>query len=825
MSRLRVLFFALFSLVLFNRHSLQAQTPPTFPPCFEGLINGTVGVPYYCDYGTALNQFLTPYFQDSGVSVLFTFNVTAGSTLPAGLSLTPSGVLSGTPTTTGNYSFSMDITLTITFQGQSFSETIPFPTELKVDSTAGGKTLVEPGGLVFSANQTTTTGSQSINLFSRQSAPITYTAAATTTTGGGWLSVTTSGTVNPFQSTTATASVNAAGLSSGTYFGNIAFALSTGENYNVPVLLAVTANQQSIVLSQTGVYFQAVQGGSSPPAQSLSVLNGGSGNLSYSVAANTLSGGSWLSVSTPSGTATSSTSGSIGITVNSTGMAPGTYYGQIQVSATGVTNSPQTATVVLSVVTPAQNPGPTLNVTGLVLVQAGATVNSTKSLSVSNPSPNPVNFSASGSADAGKAFFTVSPASGTLTSAQPVAFNVQPVAGLSAGVYTGNLTLIFTDASTQTVYQRRVGIALIVVPGVAGSARTGSLLPHAASCSPTKLILVATQLGSSFTVPAAWPAPLEVTAVDDCGSFMTQGTVTSSFSNGDPPLILGSQQDGRWSGTWVPRSTISSDVTITVNARETAPALTGTTQLGGTLSKNPAVPVITAGGVVSAASYTQRQPLAPGSYIAIFGQNLNISEVAAQSLPLKTQLGGAQVLLGGKALPLNYAGAGQINALVPFDTPINTTQQLIVQQTGQLSAPEPVVISGTQPAIFVQGDNTYGVIRAYKADGSSNFVIDASHPVSAGDVLVIYCTGLGPVDQPVAAGSAGPSSPLANTLNTVTATIGGQNATVVFAGLAPTLTVYQVNLVVPPGVTPGKTVPIVLSQSGQQSVPVQIAVQ
>jgi len=47
----------------------------------------------------------------------------------------------------------------------------------------------------------------------------------------------------------------------------------------------------------------------------------------------------------------------------------------------------------------------------------------------------------------------------------------------------------------------------------------------------------------------------------------------------------------------------------------------------------------------------------------------------------------------------------------------------------------------------------------------------------------------------------------------------------VFAGLAPQLTVYQVNLVVPPGVTPGNDVPVVLSQAGQQSVPVTIAVQ
>ena len=62
-------------------------------------------------------------------------------------------------------------------------------------------------------------------------------------------------------------------------------------------------------------------------------------------------------------------------------------------------------------------------------------------------------------------------------------------------------------------------------------------------------------------------------------------------------------------------------------------------------------------------------------------------------------------------------------------------------------------------------------------------------------------------------------------MNPVTATIGGKDAAVQFAGLAPTLTVYQVNVIVPAGVAPGSDVPIVLFQSGQQSVPVTIAVQ
>ena len=807
-------------------HPLSAQTTD-LPACFIGLGQATVGVPYYCDFGTALNQIYAPFLeQDTGVSLVFTFGVTAGSTLPPGLSITQSGVFSGTPTTAGSFSFSIDITYKISFSGQSFSETVPFPATLAVGGLATGTTLVNPGGLVFALNQGTPASSQSIALSSRRSQTLTYTATAITISGGNWLSVTGTGTLNPFQSTAAVASVNAANLVAGTYAGRIQFALSSGENFTLPVLLTVTSSQQSLVLSQTGAYFQAVQGGTSPPAQSISVLNGGAGSLNFTASVSTLSGGNWLSVTPSAGTATASSSSSVAISVNSTGLAPATYYGKVQISAQGLASSPQTVSVVLTVASPAQSPGPSLSSTGLIFVsQAGGAAANARSITVTNPSPNPLNFSSTAFSDSGTNFYTVTPGNGTLTSGQPLTVSVQPAAGLTAGVYTGSVTLVFADAATQTSYQHRLAVVLIVVPATGSAVQAHTLRPLATGCTPAKLILVFTQLGDAFKIPAAWPAPLEVTVVDDCGTFMTQGSVILTFSTGDPPLALSSLQDGRWSGTWLPRNT-SSQVTIIAQGQETAPALHGSAQIGGGLQANPAVPVIDAGGVVSAASNTPRQPLAPGSYISVYGKNLSLGSNSAASLPLQTELGGTQVILAGKPLPLNYAGNGQINAIVPFDSPVNTQQQVIVQEGASLSVPEPVVLSTAQPAIFTQDQSGsgFGVIVGYKADGSASFLIDASHPVSSGDYLVIYCTGLGLVDQPVVVGNAGPSSPLANTLNPVTATVGGQNASVVFAGLAPTLTVYQVNLIVPPGVTPGSAIPVVLTQAGQQSLPVTIAV-
>jgi uncharacterized protein (TIGR03437 family) len=180
--------------------------------------------------------------------------------------------------------------------------------------------------------------------------------------------------------------------------------------------------------------------------------------------------------------------------------------------------------------------------------------------------------------------------------------------------------------------------------------------------------------------------------------------------------------------------------------------------------------------------------------------------------------------MAGKQLPLQFVTANQVNAIIPYDVPVNTTQQIIVTNGPAISVPEPVTIAPVQPAVFT-GDASgrgAGIVVGVKTDGTQ-FVVDADHPVSQGDGAVIYSAGLGPVDPPVPAGDA--TSSLSNTKNPVTVSIGGQDAKVLFAGLAPGFAgLYQVNVIVPGGVTPGNDVPLVISQSGRSSTPVTVAV-
>ena len=165
-----------------------------------------------------------------------------------------------------------------------------------------------------------------------------------------------------------------------------------------------------------------------------------------------------------------------------------------------------------------------------------------------------------------------------------------------------------------------------------------------------------------------------------------------------------------------------------------------------------------------------------------------------------------------------------MNAVIPYDVPPNSTQQLILSNGPALSVPLTVAIAAAQPAVFAQASG-YGVVFDVKPNSSAQVPVDADHPISAGDAIVIYCAGLGPVNPPVVAGAAAPSSPPAMTTNPVTVTIGGKSAQVFFGGLVGGFAgLYQVNAYVPTGVTAGGSVPLVVSVAGLESAPVNVAV-
>jgi uncharacterized protein (TIGR03437 family) len=812
--------------------ALNAQTP--FPaPCVDssGGPGCTVGSAFSVDFSQffGLSEIASLVSGSDGVSFMYYVALTGNA--PPGLTLNSNGVLSGVFAQAGDYAFTVTLNFTLYYEGMQLlpPASIPISFEIVVTGYSGPPLTVDPTALSFNLTQNANAVTQSVTISNFASKAVQFSASATTNSGGNWLQLSpTSGSI---------ASLGTAGLAitadpskitegAGTYSGAVSVSIPGEPTATVSVLAVVAGTQPNIELSQTGATFDAVSGGTATSPQTITVLNPGAGTLDFTASASTIAGGDWLSVSPSSGSSSSASAGSVTVSVNPAGLPPqpGAYYGEVQFAAPGAVNSPQVASVVLNVVSPANSPGAFVAPTGLIFVgSAGGADPASQNVTITNPSPNTLSYLVSPFTDTPTSWLDGSPTSGSVSATQPATIRVQAnMQGLAPGVYIGQLAVTFIStsaASTATPQIYHIEALLLVLPaGVTNLARPGPR-PHVSStCTPTQLLPVFTALGTGFTVNAGWPTAIDVTVVDDCGNPLNDGSVTVSFSSGDPALALESLHNGNWSATWN-ATHASSAVTITAQAQQVQPALTGNASIGGTLQPNTATPSVSSGGVIGIFSAGPNQPLSPGGYATIYGSNLSQGSNIATQVPFGVQLGGTSVILGGKQLPLSYTSGGQVNVVVPYDVPINTTQQLVVQNGAAISIPQAVVIAAAQPAILSPNGAAY--IDVYAADGTA---LPVNSAVTAGDVITLYCSGLGAVTPPVTAGSPAPSSTLSKTVNPVTAMIGQTPAVVQFAGLAPGwVELYQVNVTIPSGLPSGKAL-LTLSVSGQQSAPVSITV-
>jgi uncharacterized protein (TIGR03437 family) len=699
------------------------------------------------------------------------------------------------------------------------------PVTFQVAAGGNPQLAVDSSSLTFTfPRNPTNTLTDQLRVQNSGTGSLAFSVAVTTASGGGWLSVAPqSGTAAPNAPGVIAFTANPAGLATGTYTGTATISTSpTNQSISVPVTMTISSLDQAIQLSHSALSFIGVEAGGILPAASFAVTNVGRAAMKFGVSTTTLSGGpQWLSATPASGTATAGgVSPVVTVQVNQVGLAPGFYYGQVRVDATGAANSPQVATIALHVLAAGQDPGPQVTPAEIVFhTVAGEPPPGSSSIQVYNISATPQAYVSSVVTNNPNYQVALNPANGFLSLSAPTRIVVQPLtAGLTAGVYNGQLTLQFSDGTLQ-----RVGLRTIVASAASATATATDTEPRTSGgCTPTQLLPIITTLGQSFGVPAAWPVALESQVRDDCGNPVSAGSVKVSFSNGDPPLSLLPLQSGVWHTTWQ-SGTTTGPVTLTVTATNAAQTLTGTRVISGGLGDTSPAPVLAA--AESGASFAANVPLAPGSIISLFGSSLANGTASTPGVPLGTTLAGATVIMAGVQVPLLYGSNGQVNAVVPAGIGTNTTQQVLVQRDNTYSVPISVNVAASEPAVFpypLPGDPpTQGAI----VNAISYAVADPKAPVTAGDALAIFCTGLGVVNPAVPDGAAAPSSPPANTVATPTVTIGGKNAVPFFSGLAPGFVgLYQIDVTVPSGVTPGNQVPVVLSIAGETSPPVTIAV-
>jgi uncharacterized protein (TIGR03437 family) len=234
------------------------------------------------------------------------------------------------------------------------------------------------------------------------------------------------------------------------------------------------------------------------------------------------------------------------------------------------------------------------------------------------------------------------------------------------------------------------------------------------------------------------------------------------------------------------------------------------------------VPTLNQNGIVNAAGLGHTTTIVPGSLISIFGSGLASGLSVANSVTLSTTLADVNsVMINGVPAGLQSVSGGQINAQAPWElTP--GTANVVVTRAGNASAPMAVQVSQFWPALYALNSGT-GQAIATNADGSvvgpvSGIIGIASHPATAGDTITLYASGLGPLDQPPPADGAGSSDMVRNTTTPLTVMMGGVPAQVTTSILSPQFVgVYQVNVVVPSGVTVGGAVPVQLMIGGVTS--------
>jgi uncharacterized protein (TIGR03437 family) len=665
------------------------------------------------------------------------------------------------------------VPVTLTVGNVRNSEIVPRPLALRFAAGRGS------GRLPWQAIQLSNPGPASVDFSVETTAP--------------WLIATPDrGLVRNNQPVMVRVRASAEGMATGTYRAFVRVSSSGRLPVNVPVTLSVGLSPETLTVAQSGMSFTAVQGGPVPTPRSMHVLSTGSAGYFWEASTSTSASRPFVSVNPPSNASRPGQPSGSDVRVDPEGLASDLHFGDVRVVSSNTDNSPRLISTVLEILPAQATPFPELPFTGLLLTASpGSATTTAQSVLVRNIARSPIVVDYQLVGDA-RIFTATASAARTLGPGESRRIEVQANVGTTGAGVQRAVLYVQSSGDPQV---RAVDVTLVLTPN--------------GQCTPTRLVASPLSHAEGFQVTGGLPAALEFRVVDDCGAAVNSGVFTVAPSNSSGIAYLQPGGDGRWAGTWPVLQNTASAVTLNYYVEDPDRSLQTTGSLAGFIAASN-VPVTGEDAIVSAASFARGAPLTPGSLYAVFGVQGAQSQTSAQSLPLPFMLGQTRVQVGERETPLFYAGDlggySQVNAMMPYDVATNTLLQIAVWRGARRSPYTDVAIAPAQPAIFV-------------------VVGETAAPFERGKVVVIYCEGLGQVNAQLLAGQAAPANPLATVRNPVTVTIGGQNATVQFAGLTPGLTgLYQINAVVPDGAAPGPAVPVVISSAGLSSDPVTIAI-
>jgi uncharacterized protein (TIGR03437 family) len=537
---------------------------------------------------------------------------------------------------------------------------------------------------------------------------------------------------------------------------------------------------QSVTVTATpgNINLTYLQGAALPAAQTITAKASATGATFTSAIAPPAP---WLTLSPDAGALPAK----VVVHVNPTGLAVGTYTAAVTFTPAAAVPPGTAATTNVKLVVTAPLPVLALSPTSLNFANPPAPAAQTVQLTTTG---GPVSFAA----DAGKStWLTVAPPSGVVVPGGPVTLTVTADATTlspQVAAYTGKITLTEIGAAGKSQT-----IAVTFTNNYQLPTVTSIWPPNGKAGGPAATVTIR---GTNF------------------------GAATVAKIQGTPNISLATTYYSPTAmNAIIPAAQMAAGSTLTILATNPAPG-------GDSATTVPFAFGATVDAAVSAASYVAGG--APGELLALFGENIGPTTPASLTVTagyVDKTLSGVGVKIDGKDAPIVYVSQNMVTVQVPYAATIGVGDTIVVTN-GVTTANGTVNVAATAPGIFMVVD-TAGVLWAVALNVSGITGISlnsASNAVHVGDSVALYLTGEGvytniptPVDGYVIPPGTTPTDPAMPLLAAgVTATIGGVNAPVTYAGAfgGGMLGVLQVNLTVPPHTTSTKGVPVVVTVGG-----------
>ncbi|HEY6392427.1 MAG TPA: Ig-like domain-containing protein [Bryobacteraceae bacterium] len=202
-----------------------------------------------------------------------------------------------------------------------------------------------------------------------------------------------------------------------------------------------------------------------------------------------------------------------------------------------------------------------------------------------------------------------------------------------------------------------------------------------------------------------------------------------------------------------------------------------------------------ANSALNAASFTP--DLSPGALFSVFG-----SGMAGPNVKTSVQIAGLPA-------PVIAQTPFQVNGQIPADLAPGTYTIKLSSPYG--AAEQPIQIAAVSPGIFQVTDQIAAILNE---NGTLN---TPNNPARRGQVIVVFCTGLGTVTS---------QGNLKVAQVPATGLVQGVKWTAAFAGLSPGfIGLYQVNLPIPAATPPGLNLSLAIQQGNFTSNTVQVSIQ